>query len=157
MIIAAIKYYIDGSVNELVECRNFRQCVQQPGETFDNFLVALRELMKTCDFCSEVCTQKTSGTKSLKALPKETQLNTCSSKKTSLLQPQLGTRGCQETTCRHNCPYIRSHPSHPKTTTPQNTAQLSHSSLNLSWLWSQTTPGRSQPMPCLQSGMPILP
>ena len=58
LIIAAIKRYIDGSVNESVERRNFRRRVQQPGETFDDFLVALRELVKTCNFCSEMCTQK---------------------------------------------------------------------------------------------------
>ena len=32
--------------------------MQQPGETFDDYLVALRELAKTCNFSSEQCTQK---------------------------------------------------------------------------------------------------
>ena len=41
VIIAAIKRYIDGSVNKSVERRNFCRHVQQPGETFDDFLVAL--------------------------------------------------------------------------------------------------------------------
>ena len=36
----------------------FRRRVQQPGETFDDFLVSLRELAKTCKFCSDNCTQK---------------------------------------------------------------------------------------------------
>ena len=31
-------------VNETVERRNFRRRVQQPGETFDDFLIALRDL-----------------------------------------------------------------------------------------------------------------
>ena len=36
----------------------FRRRVQQLGETFDDFLVSLRELAKTCKFCSDNCTQK---------------------------------------------------------------------------------------------------
>ena len=57
-IIAAIQRYVDGQVNESVERRNFRRRVQQPGETFDDYLVSLRELAKTCKFCSEECTRK---------------------------------------------------------------------------------------------------
>ena len=57
-IITAIKRHIDGHINESVERRNLRCCTQQPRETFDNYLVALCELAKTCDFCSEQCTQK---------------------------------------------------------------------------------------------------
>ena len=57
-IISAIKRYIDGHVNETVERRNFRRRTQQVGESFDDFLVSLRELVKTCNFCSNACTQK---------------------------------------------------------------------------------------------------
>ena len=57
-IITAIKRHIDGQVNESVERRNLRRRTQQPGESFDDFLVALRELTKTCNFCNEQCTQK---------------------------------------------------------------------------------------------------
>ena len=32
--------------------------MQQQGETFDDFLVSLRELAKTCNFCSDACAQK---------------------------------------------------------------------------------------------------
>ena len=35
----AIQHYVQGQVNESVERRNFRKRVQQPGETFDDFLV----------------------------------------------------------------------------------------------------------------------
>ena len=35
-----------------------RRRVQQPGKTFDDYLIALRELAKMCNFCSEECTQK---------------------------------------------------------------------------------------------------
>ena len=55
--IAAIQRYIDGHINETVERRNFRQR-KQPGESFDDFLVALRDLVETCNFCSVACTQK---------------------------------------------------------------------------------------------------
>ena len=57
-IISAIKSYVDGHINESVERRNFRKRVQQRGETFDDFIVALRELVKTCNFCSPACTAK---------------------------------------------------------------------------------------------------
>ena len=57
-IITAIKRHIDGHINEYVERRNLRRRTQQPGETFDDYLVALRELAKTCNFCPEQCTQK---------------------------------------------------------------------------------------------------
>ena len=57
-IISAIKKYIDGHINESVERRNFRRRSQQPGETFDDFVLVLRELVKTCNFCSNNCTRK---------------------------------------------------------------------------------------------------
>ena len=57
-IIAAIKKYINGHVNKSVEQRNFCQCTQQFGECFDDYLLTLRELVKTCNFCSDTCTQK---------------------------------------------------------------------------------------------------
>ena len=49
---------MEGQVNESVERRNFRRRSQQTGESFDDFLVALRELAKTCKFWSEECTRK---------------------------------------------------------------------------------------------------
>ena len=58
IIIAAIKKYIDGHVNESVECRNFRRYTQQPEECFDDYLLPLRDLVKTCNFCSNECMQK---------------------------------------------------------------------------------------------------
>ena len=57
-IILAIQQYVDGHLNESVERRNFRRRKQQPGETFDDYLVALRDLSKTCKFCSDECTKK---------------------------------------------------------------------------------------------------
>ena len=54
----AIQRYVEGRINESVERRTFRRRVHQPGETFDDFLISLRELAKTCNFCSADCTQK---------------------------------------------------------------------------------------------------
>ena len=53
--VSAIQRYVQGQVNER---RNFRKRVQQPGEMFDDFLVSLRDLSKTCKFCTEECTRK---------------------------------------------------------------------------------------------------
>ena len=57
-IITTIKRHIDGQINESVERRNLRSRTQQQGESFDDFLVALREMTKTCNFCNAQCTQK---------------------------------------------------------------------------------------------------
>ena len=57
-IIKAIEDYIQGQINKTVERRNFRKCIQQPGESFDDFLVSLRELVKTCSFCDDACERK---------------------------------------------------------------------------------------------------
>ena len=57
-IVEAIQWYMEGHTNESVERYAFRRQVQQPGECFDDFLVSLHELVKTCNFCSSDCTQK---------------------------------------------------------------------------------------------------
>ena len=57
-IIATVRHYIEGHINESVERRNFSHRIQQPGETFNDFLVSLRELVKTYNFRLETCTQK---------------------------------------------------------------------------------------------------
>ena len=57
-IVTPIQQYVEGQINESVERPTFRRRVQQPGELFDDFLVSLRELDKTCKFCSNPCTQK---------------------------------------------------------------------------------------------------
>lgn len=49
-IITAISQYVERQTNESMErCH----C-----ESFNNFLVSLRELAKTCNFCTDACTQK---------------------------------------------------------------------------------------------------
>ena len=57
-IIIALQRYVDGHINEMVECRNLCHRVQQPRESFIDFLIALRELAKRCKFCSDVCMHK---------------------------------------------------------------------------------------------------
>ena len=57
-IIAAVKQHVEGRINETIERRNLRQRKQLVGETFDDFLVSLRELAKTCNFCNNDCLQK---------------------------------------------------------------------------------------------------
>ena len=57
-VIQAIKRHIDGQINESVERRNLRNRTQQLGESFDDFLVALREMTKTCNFCNPQCAKK---------------------------------------------------------------------------------------------------
>ena len=49
---------MSGQVNKSLERRAFRSQVQQEGESFDDFLVSLHELAKTCNFCDEACSQK---------------------------------------------------------------------------------------------------
>ena len=56
-IIDALQRYVDGHINESVEQRNFRRQTQQHGETFDDYLISLRDLAKTCRFCSNDCLQ----------------------------------------------------------------------------------------------------
>ena len=57
-IIDAMQKYMDGHINETVERHNFCHRFQQSGESFDEYLVSLRELAKTCKFCSDACMQK---------------------------------------------------------------------------------------------------
>ena len=57
-IITVIKHHIDGQLNESVERHNLRRRTQQPGESFDDFLVTLHELAKTYNYCLDQCSQK---------------------------------------------------------------------------------------------------
>ena len=57
-IIEAMQRYVDGHIKETMECHNFHHRTQQQGESFDNYLISLRELAKTCRFCSDACVQK---------------------------------------------------------------------------------------------------
>jgi len=50
-IIAAIKHHINWHINESMECHCLWRRVQQSGENFDDYLVSLWQLAKTCNFC----------------------------------------------------------------------------------------------------------
>ena len=41
-VIDALQRYVDGHINETVECRNFCRRTQQQGETFDDYLIAFK-------------------------------------------------------------------------------------------------------------------
>ena len=66
-IIEAMQRYVDGHINETMKCHKFCRRIQQQGEPFDDYLILLRELARTCKFCSDACMQKVSETKSLRA------------------------------------------------------------------------------------------
>ena len=51
-IIQALKVFVEGAVNETVERRNFRKRRQHIQESFDDFLDALRDLIKACNYCA---------------------------------------------------------------------------------------------------------
>jgi len=76
-IIQAITQHKDGQINESVERCNLRSRSQQPGESFDDYLVALRELTKTCNFCSDRCTQKNIRDQIIEGLMDQDTVNTC--------------------------------------------------------------------------------
>ena len=57
-IITALKAHADGWINKTIERRNFRQRKLQSGESFDDYLMSLCELAKTCNFCNNECMQK---------------------------------------------------------------------------------------------------
>ena len=56
--VEALQNHVDGQVNEMVERHAFRGRKQQQGESVDDYVVALRELAKTCNFCDNNCTQR---------------------------------------------------------------------------------------------------
>ncbi len=58
LIIAAMKQHVEGQINETIERRNLRQRHQLIGESFDDFLVSLRDLAKTCNFCDNECLKR---------------------------------------------------------------------------------------------------
>ena len=51
-IINVLQRYVDDYIREAVDHMNFHHWVQQPDETFDGFLILLRDLIKICKFCS---------------------------------------------------------------------------------------------------------
>ena len=56
-IIDALERHVNGQINVTVERFNFRQRRQDKSEPFDDYLITLRELAKTCRFCNDKCTE----------------------------------------------------------------------------------------------------
>ena len=54
-IIQALKDHMQSAINATVERRNFRKRRQNQQELFDDFMIALRNLVKTSSYCSDVC------------------------------------------------------------------------------------------------------
>ena len=54
-IIESTQNYMDGYMNETVEHRNFNWWAQQPGESFDAFLITIRELIQPSKYCPDTC------------------------------------------------------------------------------------------------------
>ena len=57
-VIKALTEYVEGSVNETIERKAFRKRRQHRGESFDDFLVTLCDLVCSCNYCSDECTNK---------------------------------------------------------------------------------------------------
>ena len=57
-IIKALTEHADGAINETVERKAFCKRQQQRGETFEDYIVALRGLIGTCNYCSDDCSNK---------------------------------------------------------------------------------------------------
>ena len=72
-IIKAMQRYVDRHINKTMEHHKFRHRTQQQGESFDDYLISLRELAKTCRFCSDACMQKVLETKLSRVCKMETQ------------------------------------------------------------------------------------
>ena len=51
--IDALEKYANGQVNEVIERKKFNERVQAQGESFDDFLTSLKELVRSCNFCNE--------------------------------------------------------------------------------------------------------
>ena len=58
VIVEQLKKYARGQLNESVERRNFRKRMQQSGESVGDYIVELRDLVKTCNFCDDKCVEK---------------------------------------------------------------------------------------------------
>ncbi len=54
-IIRALKEPIEGKVNKYVERRKLRQRVQEHGESFEDYMVSLRQIASSCKYCDDEC------------------------------------------------------------------------------------------------------
>ena len=96
VIIEAMQRYVDGHINETMERHKFRRRTQQQGESFDDYLISLRELAKTCRFCSDACMQKVLETKSLRAWKMERRWKTSYRSQSSHWPPRSQNAGTKK-------------------------------------------------------------
>ena len=110
-IIDAIKNYVVGHINESVERQNFRHWTQQPGESFDDYLVSLRELVKTCNFCNDACTQKSLRDQIIEGILDGDTVEHLLNKKTLLCRKQFSCAKPKKQPRNNELPYSKG-PSH---------------------------------------------
>lgn len=53
VVLDAMECYLRGQRNVIVDRRDFYSRIQEPGESFDDFLCAVKEIANFCDFCEE--------------------------------------------------------------------------------------------------------
>ena len=164
IIIHAIKNHINGLRNKSLEWYALCWQSQQPGETFDNYLVALRELAKTCNFCSEECAQKSIRDQIIKGIsngdtikhllwsPKltsDTPINTCRVQ-------EVAKRQCRETIEQSPGAILSIKQPQHKTKQPTYSNSPTQPNHTCPRCGQEHTRGDTS-MPCLQSTEPILP
>ena len=54
-IIDSLGQHIEGKVNKYVERRKLHKRVQEQGESFEDYMVSLRQLASSCKYCDEAC------------------------------------------------------------------------------------------------------
>ena len=154
-IVTKISEFVEGQTNESVERRHFRQRRQQPGESFDDFLVSLRELAKTCKFCSEDCTQKAIRDQIVEGILDgdviEELLRDSKQTNTRNRHHQLSRPGSSKTTTRGDY----KHPDRASTSPIYSETPTTKSPCNyMSRMRSRTASRRTQKLPSIPNHLP---
>ena len=146
-----------------MERRVFTSRVKQEGVTFHDFVVSLRELAKTCNFCNNECTQKNIRDQIIAGLADGEAVEALLKEKDLTLETTLSK-------CRargHKAPASRNHPKHTgilrTCRAPTETAKLKQLSrrpkMPRVWLWlppwgTQTVPHLPISVPSVQPDWP---
>ncbi len=105
-IVDTISWYVAGQLNESLERRNFWRHSQQPGESFDDFLVSLRELAQTCNFCSDLCIQKGIRNQIIKGLIEGDKVEDLLQERDLTLETAITKCQAQETARKQRCEIV---------------------------------------------------